>query len=77
MWAGRYANILGSGQQILAQAALRAPPEVALQCVAGQSFLSLFSLSSFFLFFLRFLLLTHFGETPMCEIIFHPLFWHN
>ena len=35
---------------------------------------------SFFLslfFFLRLLLLTHFGESPMCEIIFHPIFWHN
>ena len=31
---------------------------------------------SFFLF-LRLLLLTHFGESPMCEIIFHPIFWHN
>ena len=29
------------------------------------------------IFFLRFLLLTHFGETPMCQIIFHPIFWHN
>ena len=19
----------------------------------------------------------YFGETPMCEIIFHPIFWHN
>ena len=27
--------------------------------------------------FLRLLLLTHFGESPMCEIIFHPIFWHN
>ena len=26
---------------------------------------------------LRLLLLTHFGESPMCEIIFHPIFWHN
>ena len=32
-------------------------------------------LSSFFS--LRLLLLTHFRETPMCEIIFHPIFWHN
>ena len=23
---------------------------------------------------LRFLLLTHFGETPICEIIFHPIY---
>ena len=28
-------------------------------------------------FSLRLLLLTHFEETPMCEIIFHPIFWHN
>ena len=36
---------------------------------------------SFFLsllfFSLRLLLLTHFGETPVCEIIFAPIFWHN
>ena len=25
----------------------------------------------------RLLLLTHFGETSVCEIIFHPIFWHN
>merc|ERR1711892_359472 len=35
-----------------------------------------FSLSLLF-FPLRLLLLTHFGESPMCEIIFHPIFWHN
>ena len=42
-------------------------------------FFSLFLFLSFFLsfFFLRLLLLTHFGESPMCEIIFHPIFWHN
>ena len=34
-----------------------------------------FSLS--LLFSLRLLLLTHFGEPPTCEIIFHPIFWHN
>ena len=38
------------------------------------SFFLSFSLSLFF-FLLRFLLLTHFGESPMCEIIFHPIFW--
>ena len=27
-------------------------------------------------FFVRFSA-THFGESPMCEIIFHPIFWHN
>ena len=31
----------------------------------------------FFFFILRLLLFTHFGESPMCEIIFHPIFWHN
>ena len=31
----------------------------------------------FFFFSLRLLLLTHFEETPMCEIICHPIFWHN
>ena len=31
----------------------------------------------FLLFFLRLLLLTHFGESPMCEITFHPIFWDN
>ena len=74
---------LMSGFDILAQVALSAPPEVALQCVAGHCFCHCsvflsFSLSfSLFFFFLRFLLLTHFGESPMCEIIFHPIFWHN
>ena len=48
-------------------ACLRAP------CVAWPLLLPLFSLS---FFFLRLLLLTHFGETPMREIIFHPIFKH-
>ena len=63
----------------LAQAALRAPHEVAFGTRSWPLFLSLFSLSLFLSFslFLRFLLLTHFGESPMCEIIFHPIFWHN
>ena len=34
-----------------------------------------FALLSFFLF--RLLLMTHFGEFPMCEIIFHPISGHN
>ena len=61
---------------ILAQAAcvrhacLRAP------CVAWP-LLPSFSLSFFLFLFLRLLLLTHFGESPMCEIIVHPIFWHN
>ena len=53
-------------------ACLRAP------CVACPLLSPSFSLSlSLSLFLLRFLLLTHFGESPMCEIIFHPIFWHN
>ena len=27
--------------------------------------------------FLRFLLFTHFGETPVTENLFPPIFWHN
>ena len=29
------------------------------------------------LFFLRLLLLTHFGESPVCEHLFPPIFWHK
>ena len=63
-------------QIFLAQAALCAPPEVALQCVAGHCYyqLSVFSPS---LLLLRLLLLTHFGETPEAENLFPPIFWHN
>ena len=35
-----------------------------------------FSLSFFFFFSLRLLLLTHFGESPVCENLFPPIFWH-
>ena len=35
------------------------------------------SSSFFFSFFLRFLLLTHFGESPVCENLFPPIFWNN
>ena len=54
-------------------ACLRAP------CVAWPLLSPLFSLSLFLssFFSLCLLLLTHFGESPMCEIIFHPIFWHN
>ena len=30
-----------------------------------------------FFFSLRLLILTHFGESPMCENLFPPIFWHN
>ena len=43
--------------------AMRAP------CVAWPLLSPLLSLSLLLFFFLRLLLLTHFGETPMCEII--------
>ena len=32
---------------------------------------------SFFFFSLRLLLVTHFGESPVCENLFPPIFWHN
>ena len=55
---------------LLAQTALRAPPEVALQCVAGHCFCHCSLFFFFFpLFFLRHLLLTHFGETLEAEIL--------
>ena len=47
---------------------LRAP------CVAWPLLLPSFSLS---LSLLRLLLLTHFGESPVCENLFPPIFWHN
>ena len=28
-------------------------------------------------FSLRLLLLTHFGESPVCENLFSPIFWHD
>ena len=55
---------------------LRAPPEVALQCVAGHCYYQL-SVSLFLSFSLHLLLLTHFGETPVCENLFSQIFWHN
>ena len=48
-------------------ACLRAP------CVAWPLFSPTFALS----LFLRLLLLTHFGGSPVCENLFPPLFWHN
>ena len=53
---------------------LRAP--CVLAC-AMHSLAIVFTYFRSFFFFLRRLLLTHFGESPMCEIIFHPIFWHN
>ena len=37
----------------------------------------LFSPTFSFFLFLRLLLFTHFGETPMAEINFPPIIWHN
>ena len=50
---------------------LRAP------CVAWPLLLPSFSLFFSLSLCLRLLLFTHFGETPVCEIIFAPIFWHN
>ena len=63
----------------LAQAAcvrhvcLRAP------CIAWSLLLPSFRLSFplSFLFSLCLLLLTHFRESPVCENLFPPIFWHN
>ena len=47
---------------------------------AGHCFHLLFSFSFFFspfFFFLRRLLFTHFGESPVRENLFPPIFWHN
>ena len=46
---------------------------------AGHCFHLLFSffLSFFFFFLLRLLLFTHFGESPVRENLFPPIFWHN
>ena len=32
---------------------------------------------SIFFLHLRLLLLTHYGESPVCENLFPPIFWHN
>ena len=54
-------------EKFLAQVALRAPPEVALRCVAGHCYylLSVFPFLSVSFFLFRLLLLTHFGESPV------------
>ena len=47
---------------------------------AGHCFHLLFSFFFFFFFFfffLRLLLFTHFGESPVRENLFSPIFWHN
>ena len=56
----------------LVQACLRAPPVVADEAKP------LFSPTFFFFFFfLRLLLFTHFGESPVRENLFPPIFWHK
>ena len=41
-------------------------------------YLSIYLSTFLFLFLLlRLLLFTHFGETPMAENLFPPIFWHN
>ena len=54
--------------------AMRAP------CIAWPLLSPSFSLSSFLFlssFSLRLLLLTHFGESPVRENLFSPIFWYN
>ena len=45
-------------------------------CIAWPLLFPSFGLFSLF-FSLRLLLLTHFRESPVCEIIVHTIFWHN
>ena len=61
--------------ELLAQAALHAPPGVAFAMRSWPLLLPSFSLS--LLFSLRLLLFTHFRESPVCENLFPPIFWHN
>ena len=51
----------------LVQACLRAPHVVADEA----------KLAIVFFFLLRLLLFTHFGETPVAENLFPPIFWQN
>ena len=55
------------------------PGGLCAPCIVWPLLLPTFSLFLLFLsfFFLRLLLLTHFGETPVCKIIPPPIFWHN
>ena len=57
---------------ILAQAACVRHPRWRLQCIASHCYY----LRSVH-FFLRLLLLTYFGDSPVCENLFPPKFWHN
>ena len=66
----------------LVQACLRAPHVVADEAklaIVFTYFFLLFLFFSFFFFllFLRLLLFTHFGESPVRENLFPPIFWHN
>ena len=64
--------------RLLVQACLRAPPVVADEAKLAIVFTYFFLLSFFFFFFLlRLLLFTHFGESPVRENLFPPIFWHN
>ena len=55
---------------------LRAP--CVLACAMRNLAIVITIVQSFSLFlFLRLLLLTHFGESPVCENLFPPIFWHN
>ena len=67
-WPRRLACAL---RTCVCHACLRAP------CVAWPLLLPSFSLSFFFSFSLCLLLLTHFGESPVCENLFPPIFWHK
>ena len=57
---------------MLVQACLRAPPGVA-----DEAKLAIVFTYFFFFFPLRLLLFIHFEETPMAEINFPPIIWHN
>ena len=62
----------------LVQACLRAPHVVADEAKLAIVFTYFFLLLSFsFFFLLRLLLFTHFGESPVRENLFPPIFWHN
>ena len=61
----------------LAQAAcVRHACAMRVPCVAWPLLLPTFALSLFFLF-VRFLILTHFGETLEAENLFPSIFWHK